>query len=238
MRIPAALVVAVIMLVSALAPAVDAQTRRRTTPARPAPAPPRVEAAMVQCPAVLGDGATSKRTFCDVLIGGNPAEGIIVTIPPHTGDVKLMFDLHNRHTFSAELAKSRAGFRRYSAGIGVMAMDVTLLSRAGVESEFRAATDLFDRVVGTGPGGLKAVAPIGVEKIVITLTDDDLGDDLRVSILGERLAEVRPDGTTDVFTAAGRPIAVVSEIRLEYRPAPVKPAAKPPARTTTPTRRK
>ena len=225
MRAAAALLVALM----ALAPAIDAQTRRRTT-RPPAPAPPKVEPAMVQCPAVLGDGSTSKRTFCDVLIGNNPADGIIITIPPHTGDAKLLFDLHNRHTFSAELAKSRAGFRRYAAGIGVMAMDVTLLSRAAVESEFRAATDLFDRVVGTGPGGLKAVAPIGVEPVVVTIGAEDLGDDLRVSILGERLSEVRSDGGTDVFTAAGRPIAVVSNVRVEYRPAP--------ARRPTPTRRK
>jgi hypothetical protein len=189
---------------------------------------------MVQCPAILGDGTTSKRSFCDVLIGSNPAEGIIVTIPPHTGELKLMFDLHNRHTFSAELAKTREGFRRYAAGIGVMAMDVTLLSRAAVEGEFRTASNLFDRVVGTGPGGLKAVAPLGVEPVAITLTADDLGDDMRVSILGERLSETRADGTTDVFTAAGRPIAVVSNIRLEYRPAP----ARAPARRTTPARRK
>jgi hypothetical protein len=208
-----------------LAPAIDAQTRRT-----PAPTPPKVEPAMLQCPAVLGEGTTTKRTFCDVLIGNDPAAGIIVTIPPHTGDVRLLFDLHNRHTFSAELAKTRAGFRRYTAGIGVMAMDVTLLARAAVDSEFRSAADLFDRVVGTGPGGLKAVAPTGVEPVAVTLTADDLGKDLRVSILGERLAEVRPDGITDLYTAAGRPIAVVSNVRVEYRPAP--------ARSTTPARRK
>ena len=224
MRIAAVLLVALM----ALAPATGAQTRR--APARPAPAPPKVEPAMVQCPAVLGEGTTSKRTFCDVLIGSNPADGIIVAIPPHTGEVKLLFDLHNRHTFSAELAKTRAGFRGYTAGIGVMAMDVTLLTRAVIASEFRSATDLFDRIVGTGPGGLKAVAPTGVEPVVVTLVDEDLGKDLRVSILGERLAEVRPDGITDVYTAAGRPIAVISNVRVEYRPAP--------ARSTTPTRRK
>jgi len=224
MRIAGVLLVALM----ALAPATGAQTRR--APARPAPAPPKVEPAMVQCPAVLGEGTRSKRTFCDVLIGNNPADGIIVTIPPHTGEVKLLFDLHNRHTYSAELAKTRAGFRGYTAGIGVMAMDVTLLTRAVIDSEFRSATDLFDRIVGTGPGGLKAVAPTGVEPVIVTLIDEDLGKDLRVSILGERLAEVRPDGITDVYTAAGRPIAVISNVRVEYRP--------PPARSTTPTRRK
>ena len=227
--------IVVLLLATMLASGGDAQTRRGTPARPPAAAPTKVEPAMVQCPAVLGEGATTKRSFCDVLIATNPAEGIIVTIPPHTGDVKLMFDLHTRHTFSAELAKTRAGFRRYTAGIGVMAMDVTLLSRAAVQSEFRTAADLFDRVVGTGPGGLKAVAPMGIEPVVITLAPDDLGGDMRVSILGERLSEVRIDGDPDVFTATGRPIAVVSNIRLEYRPAPARPPARRP---TTPTRQK
>ena len=57
------------------------------------------------CPAPLGSGVTTKLTFCDVLIGRDPAGGILITIPPHRGDVKLTFDLHNRHTFSEEQMK-------------------------------------------------------------------------------------------------------------------------------------
>ena len=50
------------------------------------------------CPAPLGAGVTSKRSFCDVLTGRDPAAGIIITMPPHRGAVTLTFDLHNRHT--------------------------------------------------------------------------------------------------------------------------------------------
>ena len=46
-------------------------------------------------------------------------------------------------------------------------MDNTLISRAVVQSEFRTAADLVDRVGGgAGPGGVKAVAPTGTESIV------------------------------------------------------------------------
>jgi hypothetical protein len=46
-----------------------------------------------------------------------------------------------------------------------------------------------------------------------------------VSILGEKLAVIRPDSTTpDNFTAAGRPIALVSNVTLTYRPAPARRA--------------
>ena len=54
------------------------------------------------CPAPLGVGVNSKRTFCDVLTSRVPAEGILIDIPPHAGPVTLTFDLHNRHTYSEE----------------------------------------------------------------------------------------------------------------------------------------
>src|SRR5262245_5920158 len=83
--------------------AASAQTRRAP---RPVPlGPPIMEAADLSCPAPLGSGVNSKQTFCDVLIGRDPAAGILVTIPPHRGEVKLTFDLHNRHTFSEEQLK-------------------------------------------------------------------------------------------------------------------------------------
>ena len=47
----------------------------------------------------------------------------------------------------------------------------------------------------------------------------------QVSILGEKLSVVRPDGT-DSFTSAGRPVATISNVMIEYRPAPVRPAPK------------
>ena len=205
-----------------IAAGADAQTRRRA-PARPAATPPRVEPAKLTCPNILGDGVKTQRMFCDVTIGRDPAQGILIPLPPHTGPVTLTFDLHNRHTYSEELARTNRGFRRYTATIGVLTADNTLLSRAVIHNEFRSAADLFDRVSGgTGVGGVKAVAPTGSETITITIPAEETS----VSILGERLIEERLDNT-DTFTALGRPVAVISNVTLEYRPGP---APRTPAR--------
>lgn len=218
-------------------PAIEAQTRK-TTPKKSAPvvkkAPQpvlsRIQAELM-CSSELGMGVTTGRRFCDVLTGADPKEGVIVTIPPHRGVVKLSFELHNRHTYSAELVKLKQAYRKYTATIGVLSMDNTLVDRAVVQSEFRTEKDLFDRISGgAGPGGVKAVAPSGDEFIIMELPED-IGD--QVSILGEKLSVMRLDGN-DNFTSAGRPIATISNVMLEYRPAPAPkkaPAKKaPPAK--------
>src|SRR5215831_12909370 len=88
--------------------------------------------------------------------------------------VTLTFDLHNRHTYSEEQVKANRAFSRYTATVGVMTMDNTLISRAVVESEFRTVADLVDRVSGgAGPGGVKAVAPTGTEAISITIPEGE-----------------------------------------------------------------
>ena len=62
--------------------------------------------------------------------------------------------------------KAHRAYARYTATIGVLTLDNTLISRAVVQNEFRAAGDLVDRVGGgAGPGGVKAVAPTGTESI-------------------------------------------------------------------------
>jgi hypothetical protein len=199
---------------------------RRTTPAKPAPPSPPApvtEPAMLNCPSVLGDGVQTNRTYCDVQIGSDPAAGIIVTLPPHSGQATLTFDLHNRHTYSEELVKATRAYTRYTATIGVLTMNNDLLSRAVVFNEFRSASDLVDRISGgSGPAGLKAVAPTGSEAISITIPATEQS----VSILGEKLAVVRVDGV-DNFTTSGRPIALISNVRVTYTPGPPKP---PPAR--------
>ena len=120
----------------------------------------------MNCSTPLGVGVTTKREFCDVLSGRTPREGLIITLPPHRGAVTLTFDLHNRHTYSEEQMKAKRGFARYTAMIGVLTMDNTLISRAAVQTEFRTAEDLVDRIGGgAGPGGVKAVAPTGTERI-------------------------------------------------------------------------
>jgi hypothetical protein len=221
---------ALVLGVCLAAAALDAQTRR-TAPRRPAaPAQPatRTEPAMVMCPQSLGEGVRTKRQFCDVLIGRDPAGGILITLPPHTGPVTLSFDLHNRHTYSEELVKANRAYSRYTATIGVLTMDNTLVSRAIVQNEFRSQTDLADRISGgSGPGGLKAVAPTGTEPVSIVIPEEAM----QVSILGEKLSVVRPDNI-DTFNASGRPMAIISNVMVEYRPprparrpAPKRPAA-------------
>ena len=173
------------------------------------------EPATVTCPSLLGQGAATGRTFCDVLIGNDPASGVQVPLPPHRGDVVLRFDLHNRHLYSEDEVRSGRAYRRYLSTIGVMTADVTLLSRFVVESEFRTAVDLLDRVLGGGgPGGLKAVAPVGVESVVLTIPEEEQS----VSLLGEVLAVTGPDGRATRFATPGRPIAVVSQVTVEYTP--------------------
>lgn len=181
------------------------------------------------CPAPLGTGVTTKRAYCDVLTGANPAEGILITIPPHAGDVTLTFDLHNRHTYSQEQMKdARTAYARYTATIGALTLDNTLISRAVVQNEFRLVGDLIERIGGgAGPGGLKAVAPTGVEAIAITIPEAEN----EISLLGEKLTIERADGRA-TYSSPGRPIAIVSNVMIEYLPPPPPPPVKkPPARS-------
>lgn len=209
--------VIVIAVAVLAAPAMLAQARRGATAAAPAGAM-RTEPAKVNCPQVLGVGVESGRSFCDVIITRDPAEGIIVTLPAHTGALTLTFDLHNRHTYSEELLKSNRGFRRYTARIGLLASDNTPLGQAVVHSEFRNASDLFDRIGGgTGAAGVKAVAPTGVESVTVIIPGDEPTES--VSMVGLKLTETRIDGT-DTFLASLRPVAMISNVMLQYRPAP------------------
>lgn len=209
------------------APVLDAQTRR--APARRPATPPTVEAPDLKCPAPLGNGTTTRRAYCDVLTGRDPAAGIIIPLPPHRGDVTLTFDLHNRHTYSEEQMKDkRAAFARYTAVIGALTADNTLISRAVVQSEFRSVKDLVERISGgAGPTGVKAVAPTGTESITIVVPEAEN----EVALLGEKLVVERADGAA-TYSSDGRPIAIISNVMISYRPAPAKPApkAKAPAK--------
>jgi hypothetical protein len=199
-------------------------------PAKPAPLPPRVaEPAKVTCPHVLGTGLGSRLEFCDVLTGRNPAEGLIIKLPAHQGPLTLTFDLHNRHMYSEDLVKAGKAYANYTSTIGVLTMDGTLLARGVVRSEFRTAKDLFERIGGgAGPKGMKAVAPVGNERISIDVPEEVN----EVSLLGEKMTMISLNGT-ETFTALQRPIAVVSNVNVDYQPppkTPVKPAAKPPVK--------
>src|SRR5215472_4995312 len=196
-----------------------AQDRRPVR--RPAPAalpPPKQEAADITCPTPLGDGVTTKLAFCDVMSGRNPAEGILIKLPPHRGPVTLTFDLHNRHTYSEEQVKTNRAFARYTATVGVLTMDNTLITRAVVQNEFRKVADFVDRIGGgAGPAGIKAVAPTGTESVSIVIPEGEP----QVSILGEKVTVERVDGTA-TYSSPGRPVAIISNVMIEYRPAPAK----------------
>jgi hypothetical protein len=197
-----------------------AQTRKppvRRPPTPPAPVLIRIAPEMY-CPAPLGTGVNTNQTFCDVMTGRDPAAGILIKLPPHKGPVTLTFDLHNRHTYSEEQVKGGRAFTRYTATVGVLMMDNTLISRAVVQNEFRTAADLVDRVGGgAGLGGVKAVAPTGTESISIAIPDTE--DE--VSVLGEKLMVERADGNA-TYTQSGRPIADISNVMIEYQPGPAR----------------
>jgi hypothetical protein len=218
----------VLILLATSAVVVSAQSR--TPPRKPAaPAPTqKTVAAAVDCPSPLGTGVTTHLSFCDVTTGRDPAQGIRIPIPPHRGPVTLTFSLHNRETYSEEQVKANRAWARYTATIGVLTMDNTLISRAVVQSEFRTAADLLDHISGgAGPDGVKAVAPTGSESIKITIPEREN----EVSILGEKLTVERVDNTA-TYSSPGRAIAIISDVMLSYRPGPApRPTAKPVGKT-------
>ena len=173
----------------------------------------------MQCPSILGNGATTQRLYCDVLGGTDPAAGLRVTLPPHAGPLTLSFTLHNRQTYSESEVKAGRAFARYTATLRVASGTGDVIGQAVVRSEFRTEKDLVERIAGgAGPGGVKAVAPTGAEPVVLTVAE---GVD-EVILTGERLSIERVGGT-EVVTAPGRPYAVVSGVEIEYRPAPPAP---------------
>lgn len=213
--------VAVLALCSLAWPALaPAQAARPAAQRRPATPATKKVPAEVKCPATLGRGVDSQRVFCDVLTATSPEDAVAVVVPPHQGAATLTFDLHNRHTYSAEEEASGRAYARYLATIAVVTPAGEVLARASIMSDVRSVDDLLDRVpADDAPAEFKAVAPTGQESIVVTVP----ADVTEVYLIGERLVVERLYGR-DVFTAPGRPVAIVSGVGVEYRPAPVRRA--------------
>lgn len=214
--------VTALVVALALAAVPGAAEQRRPQAKKPAPKAPEVkpktETPEVKCPSLIGMGVKTVRSFCDVPAGRDPNEGIVVSIPKHTGTATLTFDLHARHLYSEDEMKRGKVYARYRAVIGVLTMKGDLLARGAVEAEFRTAGDLFDRIGGgSGPGGLKAVAPAGRESVIVDIP----ANVDEVSLLGETLDAITPAGH-ETAVMAGRPIAIISNLLVEYKPAPVK----------------
>ena len=166
----------------------------------------------VACPADLGTGVKSKRPLCDVIVATDPAAGIVMRIPPHTGKTTLRFDLHNRFAVAAPLP-----FARASALVAVLnGNSGALIERAAVLGELRKELDLFDRIAGAGPGATKAVAPGRAQPVTISVPATVTS----ISIVGVRVEVTTIDGRTE-STTMGRPVAIASNFRIEYTPAAV-----------------
>ncbi len=183
-----------------LAGALEAQSRR-------------IEPAEYRCQSVLGVGVDTDRTYCDVLVGTEFADGIIVVVPAHRGPATVSFTLYGRHTYSEDEVARGRGYVEYLANTAVATM-AEVLARPVVLVEFRTEEDLVDRVSGgAGPDGVKAVAPIGGEGIRVTVPEGVT----EISIVGLELQVTRVDGQ-ESFTTSGRPIAVISDVQVEYQP--------------------
>jgi hypothetical protein len=181
-----------------------------------------VAPADVSCPNALGRGVRTRVIYCDVMTERDPAKGIRVKIPSHTGTARVTFNLHNRHLYSDEQIRAGQAFRRYTATIGALAPDGALIQRAVVQSEFRTEKDLLDRIEGGAGAPVKAVAPLGSEFIIVEVPAalDE------ISLLGEKLEAVSLEGK-ELYASPGRLIATVSDIKVEYRP---RPAPKTPVK--------
>jgi hypothetical protein len=167
----------------------------------------------VNCPADLGKGAKSKRDFCDIAVGTDPAAGIVMRVPPHTGATTLRFDLHNRFPVSG----TSLPFARAAALVAVLnGNSGAVIDRAAVLGELRTEVDLFDRLVGAGPGGSKTVAPGRAQSVKITVPASVTS----ISIVGVRLEITNKDGRAE-YATQGRPVAIASNLRIEYTPATV-----------------
>lgn len=219
--------VLVALLAASWSAAGEPAARRAQRKPAPKAAPARTTTAPadVTCPQVLGTGVGSGLQFCDVMTGRTPADGILVRLPPHRGKLTLLFDLHNRHTYSEQEVKAGRAYASYTATVAAVTPDSGVLGRGLVQSDFRETRDLLDRVSGgAGPRGVKAVAPVGTERIRIEVPEDVT----EVSLLGERLTVVRFEGTqTYTFSGPSRPIAVISRVMVQYVPARKAPAKAP-----------
>jgi hypothetical protein len=172
----------------------------------------QLESAEVWCPSVLGVGLATETPYCDVQIQVEPELAIRVLLPPRRGEATLSFSLHNRHTYSRAEEEEGRAYAQYLASVAVATMDGEIIGQGAVLSEFRTAADLVDRVAaGTGGSRLRAVAPTGTERVVVTVPDDV--DELVIA--GQSLEIVRGDGR-DMVTGLGLPVATVSDVAIEY----------------------
>jgi hypothetical protein len=175
-----------------------------------APAPDITTA--FSCAADLGVGLKSRRKFCDIVVSTSPKDGVMMTVPPHTGEATLMFDLHNRYTPPPVGTANPQMYAKHTAVVAVLDQAGVEVSKAAVSRELRAEVDIFDRVAGgVGPGGAIAVVPGRAESITLRLAESVTS----IAVVGVSL-EVMSLTEQGLFKASGRPVAIGSNFRIEY----------------------
>jgi len=194
----------------ALGAGVFAAGQRATAPARGTR-----NVTTVDCAASLGSGINTRRGFCDVIIAATPAESVSMTIPAHTGTATLQFDLHNRFSLPTAAVPTVLAFARHESTVSVIRGTGETIGQAVVVREFRTVADLFDQIGGgTRPGGVKAVAPGPPEPVRFTIPAGVAS----VGIVGARLRVLTRLNGAETFDTPGRPVAIVSNLRLNYTP--------------------
>jgi hypothetical protein len=203
------LALAVVALILA-AGLVEPAARQRST-AKP---PARRVSTAFRCAAELGTGVASRRRFCDVIVASVAAQSVSLTIPAHTGAATLLFDLHNRFAIPAADADPAGVFVRHVAVVAVIRQTGEVIGRGAVARDYRSPKDLFDRIAGAGRGAPpKADAPGAPMPVQVEIP---AGVSV-VGIVGTRLEEWRASGR-GAFDSPGRPIAIVSNVRVDYVP--------------------
>ena len=162
------------------------------------------------CAEALGTGVSTGRSFCDVIIATKSADSVEVKIPAHRGPAKLLFDLHNRVAVPPDGRSSPQTFARSTAVVAVVGPKGEI-GRGAAVSEFRKVADLFDRIGGGPAGGPKTVAPGPPTPLEVTIP----AGITTVGIVGVRL-EVLTTLGKQAYDTPGRPIAIASNVRVEY----------------------
>jgi hypothetical protein len=187
-----------------------APVQRRAAAKAPAKAPRTSTEAV--CAADLGAGVASGRRFCDVVIADSADKSIMMKVPPRRGAARLLFDLHVRVAIPPESLPPAQTFSSNTAIVVVLGPKGEM-ARGIATGEFRRAADLFDRITGGPGGGPKTVGPGPAVPVEVTLPT---GTNV-IGIVGERL-EVTTRLGTQSYDTPGRPIAIVSNLRVEYTP--------------------
>ena len=165
------------------------------------------------CASNLGTGVKTNRQFCDVIVASAAAESVSMTIPARTGAATLMFDLHNRFPVPAANIDPVQAFTSHVAVVAVITSTGEVIERTAVSREYRTVADLFDRIAGPARASApKNIAPGQPQPVRVTIPAGITG----IGIVGTRLEEWRAAGRGTYDNQ--RPIAIVSNWRIEYTP--------------------